>query len=219
MRSVAEDTGEMMRGPDYQQDRKSAVEWAVQVMALEPVFLDTETTGLDDAAEICDIAVVDYDGVVLFDTLINPSSPIPDTASDIHGITNAMVAGAPRFEQVLDRLDKALQGRPVVIYNLAYDTRLISQSCAAPFHWWWLPGKDETLKSYGERPDRWHCAMNQYAQYAGDWNDYHQSYRWAKLGNAALQCGVVIHNGLHRARVDAELTRQIVRYMAAQMDK
>jgi len=128
-----------------------------------------------------------------------------------------MVADAPRFEQVLERLDRVLRGRAVVVYNVAYDTRLIAQSCASPFQWWWLPQPDETLKSYSERQDRWHCAMShQYAQYAGDWNDYHRSYRWVKLVNAAAQCGVTTPSGLHRARVDAELTRRVVRYMAAQ---
>jgi hypothetical protein len=65
-----------------------------------------------------------------------------------------MVDDAPRFEQVLERLDVVLRGRPVVIYNVAYDTRLIAQSCASPFQWWWLPRQDETLKSFSDRTDR-----------------------------------------------------------------
>lgn len=202
--------------PDYQGDRQIAINQAAQWLALKPVFLDTETTGLGDEAEICDIAVIDFDGVVLFDTLVKPARQIPTEASNVHGITDAMIKSAPRFEQVLDRLDKVLQGRTVVIYNNAFDTRLIAQSCASPFHWWWLPRDGEILQEFYSRPDRWHCAMNAYAQYNGDWNDYHQSYRWVKLENAARQCGVSIPAGLHRARVDAELTRQVVSYMAAQ---
>lgn len=202
--------------PDYQGDRQIAINQAAQWMGLKPVFLDTETTGLDGNAEICDIAVIDFDGVVLFETLVKPSQPIPAEAGDIHGITDAMVKHAPRFEQVLDRLDKVLQGRTVVIYNSAFDTRLISQSCASPFHWWWLPRDGESARDFYSRPARWHCAMNAYAQYNGDWNDYHQSYRWVKLESAALACDIALPAVLHRARVDAELTRQVVMYMAGQ---
>ena len=58
--------------------------------------------------------------------------------------------------------------------------------------------------------------MSNYAVYNGNWNDYHQSYRWVKLSSAALACNIALPAGTHRARVDAELTRQVVMYMAAQ---
>ncbi|MFB6287159.1 MAG: 3'-5' exonuclease, partial [Candidatus Bipolaricaulia bacterium] len=42
-----------------------------------PLFLDTETTGIDERAEICEIAVVAADGTSLVDTLVRPTGPIP----------------------------------------------------------------------------------------------------------------------------------------------
>ena len=50
------------------------------------VFLDTETTGLDDDAELVEIAVVDATGAVLFESYCRPTVPVdpgarPFTAS------------------------------------------------------------------------------------------------------------------------------------------
>jgi len=76
---------------------------------------------------------------------------------------------------------------------------------------WWRP------QAAGERAEstpRWHCAMKLYAEYHGDWDEYHQSFRWQRLGNAAHQCRLEIPTNLHRAGADAELTRRLVFHMA-----
>jgi hypothetical protein len=100
-------------------------------------------------------------------------------------------------------LRKILQGRTVIIYGANYDTRMMEQS--ATVH--------SARTMFGVK--RYHCAMELYAAFYGAWNDYRSSYTWQKLGNAARQCGIKIPDDLHRARADTELTRQIVRYMAA----
>lgn len=173
-------------------------------MELKPVFLDTETTGLGDDAEICDIAVIDFDGVVLFDTLVKPVKPIPEVVSEIHGITNAMVNDAPGFGDIADRLAWLLNGRSdIIIYNALFDRRVLRQSAAVEFNGWIICPAT-------------HCAMTEYAAYNGDWNSYRGNYKWVKLETAALHCGIALPAGIHRARVDAELTRQVVKYMATQ---
>ncbi|HHQ4784521.1 TPA: hypothetical protein ACSPZU_004090, partial [Aeromonas veronii] len=40
-------------------------------------ILDTETTGLDDQAEIVEISIIDQLGKVVFDSLVKPQKPIP----------------------------------------------------------------------------------------------------------------------------------------------
>ena len=64
--------------------REVALRW----LAAQPVFLDTETTGLDNRAEICEIAVLDPEGCTLLDTLVKPRQPIPQAATDVHGISD-----------------------------------------------------------------------------------------------------------------------------------
>ena len=65
--------------------------------------LDTETTGLKDA-EICQIAIIDHTGEVLFNTLVKPVKPIPSDAVRVHGITNEQVQNAPSWAEVAPKV-------------------------------------------------------------------------------------------------------------------
>ncbi len=61
----------------------------------QALFLDTETTGLDDQAEIVEIAIADHTGQPVFESLVKPVVPITPHLTAIHGIDNDMVADAP----------------------------------------------------------------------------------------------------------------------------
>jgi DNA polymerase-3 subunit epsilon len=187
---------------NFKHDRQAAILTARQWVEAEPVFLDTETTGLDDTAQIVDIAVINYDGAVLLDTFVHPGIHIPAAATRIHGITDEDVQHAPLFDAVLNQLWGILEGRTVIIYNQDYDIRLMQQS-AYPSMTAQLIRDTQAI----------HCAMKLYARYHGDWNEYHQSYRWQKLSYAAKQCQIIVPPDLHRARADAELTRQVLYHL------
>jgi DNA polymerase-3 subunit epsilon len=90
---------------------------------------DTETTGIGHDARIVELAIARIDlatGEVTGTpraTLINPGCLIPRDATRVHGITDAMVRGAPDAGAVLRN---ALQlvvrsGLPMVAHNAAYD--------------------------------------------------------------------------------------------------
>jgi DNA polymerase-3 subunit epsilon len=197
----------------FPDDRAKAIERAHTYIYADPLFLDTETTGLSDMDEICEIAVVNLAGEVLIDTLVKPAKPIDPNTSQIHGITNEMVANAPTFGDLLPRLEQVLRGRTVIVYNVQFDEGKIERSavangCKFSFGFWAHEAEPGVYR------DNWHCAMELYAQYYGDFNDYHHSYRWQRLANAALQCGIELPPGIHRAHADAELTRRIVLHMA-----
>lgn len=86
------------------------------------VYLDTETTGLDPVKErIVQIAIVDHAGKVLIDSLVDPVIAIPANATAIHGITDAMVFGKPKIEQLLPLIFDAVRNKVVVIYNKHFD--------------------------------------------------------------------------------------------------
>lgn len=189
-------------------ERQRVSKAARQIMATDPLFLDTETTGLDDDSEVCEIAVVTASGRTRFQTLVRPTQPIPAEATAIHGITDEMVANAPTFDRVLPNLMAALRNRVVVIYNAEYDVKLIAQSAWAV---------DETLVGDWQALEvRNVCAMKLFARFYGEWNEQRQDYRWQKLGMAAQFCGLEIPKDLHRARADAMLTLGVMQYMAAQ---
>ena len=181
-------------------DKIEAIKTAREIVAQKPVFLDTETTGLDRSAEIVSIAIIDSDGTELVNTLVRPISPIPEQAVSIHGIRNEDVILAPSFADILPILE-SYSDRMIVIYNQEYDLRILTQSAKANSVDSWMP--QDSI-----------CSMKLYAQFYGDWNGRHQSYRWQKQSNAARQLGIEIPANLHRA-ADANLCRLIVEAMAA----
>ena len=46
-------------------------------LAADPLILDTETTGLDERAEVVELAAINARGEVLVDTFIKPAHPLP----------------------------------------------------------------------------------------------------------------------------------------------
>jgi DNA polymerase III epsilon subunit-like protein len=167
------------------------------------VFLDTETTGLGEKDEVCEIAVMDVSGGALVDTLVRPRVPIGTKARDIHGITDGMVMDAPGIVDVLPELRRVTHGRPVVIYNAEFDTRILIQS---------LIGADNHVDSTADDVNigAARCAMLLYAQFAGVWDDSRGSWKWHKLSDACAQMGIKRDARWHRARADVEMCRRLV---------
>lgn len=165
-------------------------------------ILDTETTGLDDQAEIVEISIIDQLGNVVFDSLVKPQKPIPAEATAIHGITNDMVATAPSWADIHDDVCRIVSGKPLVIYNADYDIRLMAQTAA-------LYGLQPVTATAGV-----HCAMLAYAEFYGDWNDYKGSYRWQRLTAAAAQQWVVTDGQAHHALADVMMTLGVLQAMA-----
>ena len=92
---------------------------------------DIETTGFTPHPDsIVEIAVVhvERNGEITgaWDTLLKPAGSVGP--SNIHGVTQAMVHGAPRFEDVAGHLYGLFAGRIAVAHNLpAFDGRFIEE--------------------------------------------------------------------------------------------
>ena len=171
---------------------------------LNTVFLDTETTGLGYRDEVVSVALVDLPGNVLLNTLIKPRIPIGAEAAAIHRITQGAVDHAPGFDAILPILLQLTVGWAVVMWNANFDHRMLRQSIA----------KIAMAEDFNLDPC---CAMELYAQFWGEWDRYHGNFRWQKLSLAAAQCGIEIRwQALHSVRVDADLCRQIIQFVAAQ---
>jgi DNA polymerase-3 subunit epsilon len=88
-------------------------------------IVDIETTGGYAAANgITEISIHVFDGkqvVEHYETLINPGKPIPRYIQAMTGITDAMVAAAPPFEEVAEKIFTALQGNIFVAHNVNFD--------------------------------------------------------------------------------------------------
>jgi len=115
------------------------------LISLEAVALDTETTGLDArTARILEIGAIRvYGERVLadeaFDRLVNPGTAIPDSASRIHGLTAADLAGAPGFGGVAEELESFLGPAIVIGHNIDYDLAILAREYALAGRRWRAP--------------------------------------------------------------------------------
>jgi len=89
------------------------------------VFLDVETTGAHPVYDrITEIGLVSVDPGGAredFSTLLNPGVSIPPAIQSLTGITNDMVALAPRFEELAAMLYGRLEGRVLIAHNARFD--------------------------------------------------------------------------------------------------
>lgn len=171
-------------------ERSRAVKWAQKLMADlgKWVILDTETTGLDDEAEIIQAAVLEPETGASFQALVKPQGSIPAEATAIHGITDAMVSDALSWPEVHKVLAELLAGKLVVIYNASFDVTMLEQ----------------TSRRYGlEIEVRCVCAMEWYAIFYGEWSDYYHSFKWQPLPG-----------GDHSALGDCRATFELIKRMA-----
>jgi DNA polymerase III subunit epsilon len=94
------------------------------------VALDLETTGAKaGAGKITEIGAVRIEGfrvVATFHSLVNPQRPIPPMITHITGITRAMVADAPRIEELVPDLLDFLEGAVIVAHNAAFDVGFLN---------------------------------------------------------------------------------------------
>jgi len=94
------------------------------------VAVDTETTGLSPAeghalVEIATVLIADGEIGETWSSLIRPGRPIPADAAAVHGITDAMVTGAPPAATVAAELCRRCGDLPLVFYNASCYTPIL----------------------------------------------------------------------------------------------
>ncbi len=96
------------------------------------ICLDCEATGLSvEEDEIIEVAVVrfTFDEILeTFSTLIDPCRPIPEESTRVHHITDAMVQGKPKIEDVLEQVFKMVGKHLVVGHNIGFDLRMLNNA-------------------------------------------------------------------------------------------
>jgi len=112
--------------------------WALKEAPVGPLIdqlsfavVDVETTGgrAGNGDRITDIAIVQIAGGQIVDefaSLVNPGRSIPPMIRQLTGITDQMVAGAPRFEHIAPLVSERLVDRVFVAHNVAFDRRFVS---------------------------------------------------------------------------------------------
>jgi DNA polymerase-3 subunit epsilon/CBS domain-containing protein len=103
------------------------------LIALDAVALDTETTGLDARiARLVQIGGVKIRQGALnseerLESLVNPGVAIPKAATSVHGISDGMVAAAPRFGDLASKIEGFIGPSIVVGHTIFYDLAVIDR--------------------------------------------------------------------------------------------
>jgi DNA polymerase-3 subunit epsilon len=112
-----------------------ARELAAHLVLTRPlVCVDLEATGVsvdrDRIVQIAAASIFPDGGVTTWSSLVNPEQPIPAEVTNVHGITDAMVASAPTFAQLAPIMTALLSGCDLAGYNIEkFDRRLLAAEC------------------------------------------------------------------------------------------
>lgn len=178
--------------PDPKAARAEAQAWAQEILTRRFLVLDLETTGLGDDAEIVQVGILQHipgqPDTTLLDALVRPGRTIEN--SHIHGVTDAMVALAPRFWAFNGVLSHLLENETVLIYNAEFDCGVLERY----FNYMFCPSFDAE------------CVMKQYSKFVGEWSDKHGDWKRQKLPG-----------GDHSAIGDCRATLALVRRMAGEV--
>ncbi len=117
-----------------------------------------------------------------------------------------MVSDAPTWQEIGPKVFDLVEGKTVIIHNAKYDRHILHSSAEK----WDMPHVDwKTHASFI-------CAMEAYAEFWGDWNDWRGAYRWQKLTAACYQQGIEVANA-HNALGDCLMTLALVKKMRGEV--
>jgi ATP-dependent DNA helicase DinG len=101
----------------------------------EYVVLDTETTGFspgrDSLIEIAAAIMRGPEIIARFSTFVDPGRDIPPFISELTGITNSDVRGAPDAVEAVEKLDAFVEARQIIAHNASFDHGFIAQSASS----------------------------------------------------------------------------------------
>ncbi|MDY0116371.1 MAG: exonuclease domain-containing protein [Sulfurimonadaceae bacterium] len=98
------------------------------------IFLDLETTGLEEDAKICAIAIIAVEAEKIKEVLyefINEGKKIPPNASAIHHITNEMIHGMSSFKESKSYKFLEANNNPnatIIVHNAKFDKERLRTS-------------------------------------------------------------------------------------------
>ena len=199
-RSGQDSGGTRRKGNAHQ---KQTLETLAQWADSNYLILDTETTRLTDKSRIVEVAIIDKQGEVLLNTLVNPGrTPIQAAAAKIHGITRDDVRDKPTFTELWPQLSAILDAHDLVLaYNADFDFRLMQQSLE----------DEDAVRSLNRVPKG--CVMETYTNWWRLQGPQNKSTGYRSLSDAAKECRVRSQADTHRAVEDCEVARQVLVHM------
>ncbi len=173
----------------------------VDILDIPWVSIDTETTGRDAKEDrVIEVGFVFFRGGQVVDRkgwLINPGRPIPEDASNVHGIFDADVADKPSFADLRDEILASLHGFLPLAYNAEFDRNFIREEVERTT----TPEKASLPPAI--RDDvTWVDPL--------DWaRELHKEHKSRSLGDVCERLGISLENA-HRATDDAEAAGHVM---------
>ncbi len=179
---------------------------ARNLIQLRPVFMPCKTTGAAEFAEVVEIAILDCTGTPLVDELVKPKRHIRENASDEHGITDEMINFAPRWSEILPKVEENLAGKKVCVFDLAEELQALRNSHQNSHNRWVF---DE---------NKFVSLMDMFSRYKNERDPRDGTlFTSYTLEDAARQLGVDIEIiAFRRAHEDAWLLRAILLAIAGE---
>ncbi len=178
---------------------------AQSILKTNPVFLDTETTGLGEDDQIIEISVINTQGRVMIDKLVKTQKECHPKALETHGISPEKIAEFGYDWTLIQPVLLSIFGcYPVAIFNASFDLRLIKQTCAEHG----LPVPDCVHIDVMELANR---HFNRHAI----WDKERSQFRRLSLARCCELAGVEFEGKAHRALSDSKVTLALLQAMAA----
>ncbi|EED9017795.1 3'-5' exonuclease [Salmonella enterica subsp. enterica serovar Kottbus] len=181
------------------------------------LIIDTETTGLDNNAEIIEIAIINMHGDVLLNSLVKSTCSIPTAVTKINNITDEMVADAPLWRDVFPVILNIIDEKKWLAWNSKFDSRLIIQTGVKTGYFEDLPASkilDIAAKINNSQID----AKAIYDQWYGEFDSKRNNFKRQRLTTAAERHNVSV-NGAHRALADCMMVLGVLNAVCQPQDK
>jgi DNA polymerase III subunit epsilon len=184
-----------------QLDQISCKQEPMAVFAKPVVMLDFETTGLspdagDRITEVAALRIVDGRVTDRFVSLVNCGVRIPSFITQLTGITQAMVDGAPAASTVVPELLRFIGRDALSAHNASFDAKfLLAES-----------------RMLGLAPEYQQlvCSLKLARRVFPGMGSY-------KLGTLARALGIRFNSKAHRAEADAEVSAQLLLHISGHL--
>jgi DNA polymerase-3 subunit epsilon len=158
------------------------------------LIIDTETIGAGPTIEIIEIAMADYKGRIVYESLVQPVFNALPPLSKHARFDRALLSSAPYWTDIWPDIAPIVEGKLLVAYNAAFDRRALAAT---------------RFRYQHESPERgWRCAMQLVKKVIG-------TKKSITLEQACACYG--LPGGNHRAARDVEATCELLKSLASAM--
>ena len=157
----------------------------------EFVAFDLETTGLssqkDRIIEIGAVVLKNGEELDRFQTFVDPERPLERKIVELTGITDEMLQGAPKIEEVLPKFLEFVGDRVLVAHNSDFDTGFIRAECERQGLAYTFTAADTLILSQNLLPhlNKFKLNIVSEALHLPDFNHH-------RAGDDAMTCGLVM---------------------------